>query len=851
MAAAPDTRAKPGAAPGSRWTRRRTRLALAALALGILLRTALPEGLRIGIARAASDALGRRVEVADVDLGLFAGRASVEGLAIGGADLAAPLDPEALWLRCASAGVRIAWLPLWTGRIRIREIALVEPMLRLERTADGTLAPFVLAPAAPPTEEPALPAEEAAESAGGLDLVIESVSLDRGELKLVRQRDAASIALLRFENLSLRDLSHQQGVTGVGAVALHGPQLQVHADALLEDAEATEAAAAPPPSESAPAPTQSEGAGSGDRISDLDIEAARFAWRLPDGEEIEVEFELHARDAGASGAPFPLEIKLATDRATLALEGQLGLAPLRFDGKLRWVGVRLPRLARAVPDLPVEVSSGQSDMELEVSLRTPPGAPETPAGVRLQGRARIADLAIASPDGAFSVAWKELALELASLTLPLGDTPGSGLTVQLAKVALNGPQIEVTRSAAAPGEPAAATAEQPAEAATETLPAETSAPAHVAMDVLEVNGGSLRFRDQVIRPPVDTKLRDLRIRARGVRWPERDLASLRLTAKGPQGAALELKGAFAKGVGNLDLDLRQLPLTAFDPYAGDATGLKIDAGRASLAAKLGLRKDGVAAKSKLSLHQLSLTERESGWFQKAFGVPLDVALALLRDLQGDITMPIDVEQGADGTRIGMAAAVASALRQALMGALASPLKLLGGVAGAAGDALSSGLAPIPMQPGRSELASSAHERVARLAQLLASRPGLQVSLRGSAGAQDDSELARREVVARAKADEPLPGQDELGFFERRRVRAALADADVEDLDALDAETASALARLTASLQVSEESRQALALARAQAVARALQEEHGAPAEAVAAVEAESGPAQVALELRSR
>lgn len=846
MTAVPEGRAKPPGGSGSRWTRRRTLLALAVLALGVLLRAALPEGLRLGIERAASGALGRRVEVADVDLGLFAGRAAIEGLAIGGADVAAPLDPEALLVRCASAGVRIAWLPLLTGRIRIREIALVEPRLRLERAADGSLTPFVLAPAAPDAEEPAPPAADAAESEGGLDLAIERVSLDRAELGLVRQRDAASIALLRFENLSLGELSLLEGVIGVGAVALRGPQLQVQADALAEDAETPASSETPP----APAPAEPAAAGADHRVSDLHIEGARFAWRLPDGEAIEAELELRARDAGLTGAPFPLEIGLATDGATLALEGTLGLAPLRFEGTLRWEGLRLERLARAVPDAPVAVSSGHSDGELELSLRAPAGAPDTPASVHVQGRARVADLGIAGQDGAFSLAWKELGLELASLTLPLGDALGDGLEVQLAKLALEGPEVDVTRSAAPASEPAAP-AEAPAPAPAEGIPAEADTLPRVAIDVLEVNGGSLRFRDQAIRPPVDTKLRDLRIRARGMRWPERDLAALRLTARGPQGAALELKGAFANGVGSLDLDLRQLPLTSFDPYAGETTGLKIDAGRASLAAKLGLRRDGIRAKSKLSLHQLSLSERESGWFQKAFGVPLDVALALLRDLEGDISMPIDVEQSAGGTRIGLAAAVASALRQAVMGALASPLKLLGGVAGAAGEALSSGLAPIPMEPGRAELAASAHERVARLAQLLTSRPGLQVALRGGAGEQDDSELARREVVARAKADESLPGEDELGFFERRRVRAALADADVEALDALDAETASALARLSASVQVSEASREALALARAEAVARALQEEHGAPAEAVAGVEAESGPPQVALELRSR
>ena len=107
----------------------------------------------------------------------------------------------------------------------------------------------------------------------------------------------------------------------------------------------------------------------------------------------------------------------------------------------------------------------------------------------------------------------------------------------------------------------------------------------------------------------------------------------------------------------------------------------------------------MGAKSQVSLHQLSLSERESGWFQKAFGVPLDVAIALLQDLEGNITLPVNVEQDEKGTSVGVGAAVAAALRQALVGALAAPLKLLGSVAGVGGKSggaasLATGLEPI-------------------------------------------------------------------------------------------------------------------------------------------------------------
>jgi hypothetical protein len=104
-------------------------------------------------------------------------------------------------------------------------------------------------------------------------------------------------------------------------------------------------------------------------------------------------------------------------------------------------------------------------------------------------------------------------------------------------------------------------------------------------------------------------------------------------------------------------------------------------------------------------------------------------------------------------------------------------------------------------------------------------------------------------MARAKAGGELPGEDDLGFFERRRVRSALADADPEQPDALDADTRAALDRLAGHVQVDDDARQQLALARAQSVAQSLQQDHGVPADSVMAIETGAGAPGVEIELR--
>src|SRR5262249_61587094 len=82
----------------------------------------------------------------------------------------------------------------------------------------------------------------------------------------------------------------------------------------------------------------------------------------------------------------------------------------------------------------------------------------------------------------------------------------------------------------------------------------------------------------------------------------------------------------------------------------------------------------------ITLHNLDLSGVENdSLFEQQFGMPLNMALALLRDVSGDIDLniPIQVDQSG-GTSVDLITIVRGALRQALMGAVEAPLQLVGG-----------------------------------------------------------------------------------------------------------------------------------------------------------------------------
>src|SRR5262249_20102520 len=133
------------------------------------------------------------------------------------------------------------------------------------------------------------------------------------------------------------------------------------------------------------------------------------------------------------------------------------------------------------------------------------------------------------------------------------------------------------------------------------------------------------------------------------------------------------------------------------------------------------------SESHLTLHDFDLGSRAGdSLFKEQFGIPLTMALALLRDLQGDIVLDIPVEGDERGIQVGYLTIITGALRRALLNALASPLKLVGAIF--SGDKVQAAPAPITFRTGRDALTDDGDKQVDQLAKFLSSRPGMAVAL---------------------------------------------------------------------------------------------------------------------------
>jgi hypothetical protein len=790
------------------------------VALVVLLRAALPALLESALPRLASSRAGARAEVANIDLGLFAGEITLEDLRVGlpaGSESDPPLDDETALLRIERLRVALSWRALLARRVHIADLSLEAPHVRLIQREDGSL--LLPAPPAAVTDEaseaPAEPAAdppEANEPSAGWEFVVDRFELRGAEVSLHAAGDEEEVLRFAAESLGVGSFSFGPEGIVLGGVTLERPALNVERGWLLAlGGGASEAA----PSAESGEPTRVS-------VKHLEVNSAGFTVRTQKG-PLDVAMRLTVDDAGtAPGQAFPVELQLRIGEGTITTTGQLAIAPFAFEGRLVWSDLAVPPFTLITnPGLLPWFRSVDSAGELELVIRTR-ATEAAPAGVRAKGTVQVADVSIADPEsGELALVWERLDLELRSAFWPLGGAAGSAPRIEIERLALLAPEAVYTRppealerflvSLGGSTDDAGDTAAAPDAAG--------GAPAQLTIDSLEVSDGQLRFADRSVTPNHETLIRDLRVVGAGVATqPVAAARSIEMTGRVQEAGTFALNGELPDGNGELGFELNNLLLLPYAPFAREA-GWIVRSGESTLNSKIGIRGDRYEVRNDLVLHDLDVGQDDPSQFAAAFGVPLDVALALLRDPFGDIELSIPVDVSGEGVGVDLPTIVASSLREALAGALLSPFKIVGVLLPDGGGPVS--FEPIAFAPGASELSGDVAKHVKRLAKLLRERPRLGLTLVGHSAPDDRPELARAILREKALTGDDFPEVDGDGLLARRRVVAALRDPDGERLAELDPDDRDLLTRYVAAQPVSEERLDALASARANAVREAL------------------------------
>ena len=268
--------------------------------------------------------------------------------------------------------------------------------------------------------------------------------------------------------------------------------------------------------------------------------------------------------------------------------------------------------------------------------------------------------------------------------------------------------------------------------------------------------GQVRFSDRFIKPNYSADLSELTgtlsafssvlppAPANGaVAAPA--MADLELRGKAEGSASLDITGKLNPLVTPLALDItgkvRDLELPPLSPYAIKYAGYGIERGKMSVDVNYVVLPDGqLTAKNKLVLNQLSFGDKAEG---STASLPVKLAVALLADRNGVIDLDLPISGSLNDPQFSLGPVIVKVMLNVIAKAITAPFSLLARALGGGTDEL----AMVNFAAGSAQLTPDARAGLDKVAQALAERPALQLTVVGTASLEAERDAFQREQLA--------------------------------------------------------------------------------------------------------
>jgi hypothetical protein len=413
----------------------------------------------------------------------------------------------------------------------------------------------------------------------------------------------------------------------------------------------------------------------------------------------------------ARGRPTSLALRAIADGgASIAITGTFGIEPLEAALDVQVAQLQLSPLAQVAGVLPLHLANGTGDGTFRLTHRD--------GRLRLQGKGRVHDLRTAPPNPMQPAEVLAVDAAEADLAIDTGASPG----IDIASLKLSYPYVLVQRRPDGTFPFALFSGE------TSEVPADDdkakAAGTRARIGQIEAHGGKVEFIDTTLEPAYWTSLSDFSAHATDLLFPGATVGSFSIAGKQDELSPIDISGAFTGGRLDGRAALKDVVLEPLNPYVSPLLGYDLTAGRLSVSATAASTPPLLAATAEMVLRGVDVRQTGVDVIQTQSGVPLPIALSLIANVSGEIEMTLPLTMDTTSGRFAFGSIVGQAVRNAIVGALTSPLRILGSLFGSAGAPHAFAIDPIPFDVGSGSLKQAGAARVAQIARILQTHKGL-------------------------------------------------------------------------------------------------------------------------------
>ncbi len=253
---------------------------------------------------------------------------------------------------------------------------------------------------------------------------------------------------------------------------------------------------------------------------------------------------------------------------------------------------------------------------------------------------------------------------------------------------------------------------------------------------ITLQGGTVRFSDNFVKPNYTANLREVGGFVSGLSSEPGSIASMELRGSYDNVAPLNLTAKInplsAKPYLDLQADIKGIELTSFSSYSGKYAGYAIEKGKLSLFVKYKIENDQLEAENRVFLDQLTFGDPVDS--PDATKLPVTLAVSLLKNRNGEIDINLPISGSLNDPQFSVGGLVVKVIVNLFVKAVTSPFALIGSMFGG-GEELSN----VEFEFGRAGINAEAQKRLENLSKALVDRPGLRLEVEGRVDVERDRE----------------------------------------------------------------------------------------------------------------
>gem|GEM_PF-4501552 len=440
------------------------------------------------------------------------------------------------------------------------------------------------------------------------------------------------------------------------------------------------------------------------------------------------------------------------DSGTSQVSGELTLQPFSIKSTIHLQNLSLsPFSTYLSQQIPLLLTSGKLSLNGNFRAKIPPAKTKTAASGELVGKYE-GDVIITQLDtrtknqNQLFAGWKSLSLRPLKITL-------NPFSIAINDINITEPFSQLQISADGSSTLNALETKSTSVAANTTASPAAKEPGSIKRSAtvlpltigrILVNNGRFQFSDLTQKPAFNIQVNQLNGELSGISPQQNKRAKLDFNALINKTSTLSIKGQItpfsSQPFAKVSIKLNNLQMPELNSYIGRYTGYLVDKGSLSLNVKYLLDKNYLKGDNQILLNQLQLGKSVNS--PDATSLPLPLALAIIRNSDGNITLNLPISGNINDPSFHLGSILLTAFTQIITKAATAPFSLLGALLGSSAEELAS----VVFKPGQTQLTQTATTRLDKLATVLKERPALILEIQPTSNKLTDSLVLIKDQV---------------------------------------------------------------------------------------------------------